>query len=688
MAYAEQQDVLIVNSDREEPTPGSVWHALASGPITDEFLNWPADLFALTYVILERSEAYRFVLSPPPGRVWPPKSFPSWADMVEEAGRQWSVWLDDKEIAFPGLLADEWRVFCDRADMPLDELAEGRDWRMCEAVLTLHAIADEACAGLGITLDGSDGRACLYRAHGRELLARTGSMARISTHSLRVLPKVRTRPNGASLRSLSRYACVLDPGVDVRWHKLPSRRNGTDPGVRHANLLLLPWPLRVRESDFRPLEGSVQRLSKDAFGFFEFAPSEELDLDLVERLILAARDEVDGVDVVLLPECAVEEAEISGLETLLERYGVTMLVAGVRQQSPEPGRLPGNWVHIGVNPKLEKSAAPPDSIGEPWFHIRQNKHHRWSLDERQILQYHLGGALHPHVRWWEATEVPRRAIQFTELGDEITVVSLVCEDLAQIDDVAEVVRSIGPTLVYAPLLDGPQLSSRWSARYASVLADDPGSAVLTLTSYGMVQRSRPHGRDSSPVVALCKSPVHGFREIPLESGAEGVLLTVCCNYATRRSVDGRHPVDNMTEYFDVAVHQVRASRAGPLMSATESKTASQRILEGVDLTILTGWAQAVAEALAYAPDCVEPLLADVRGANPWRAKLGIPEPSEQLDDALHFLERAVLLDAANPPILEAVLMSCCEPRPAEDGLDTFVRRVLRLAIEQIHARRA
>jgi hypothetical protein len=31
------------------------------------------------------------------------------------------------------------------------------------------------------------------------------------------------------------------------------------------------------------------------------------------------------------------------------------------------------------------------SVGERWFHIRQNKHHRWSLDEGQILQYHLGG---------------------------------------------------------------------------------------------------------------------------------------------------------------------------------------------------------------------------------------------------------------------------------------------------------
>src|SRR6266851_7647127 len=57
----------MLNLQREEPTPASIWHALAGIPITDELLEWPPDLFALTEVILERSEAYRFILSPPSG---------------------------------------------------------------------------------------------------------------------------------------------------------------------------------------------------------------------------------------------------------------------------------------------------------------------------------------------------------------------------------------------------------------------------------------------------------------------------------------------------------------------------------------------------------------------------------------------------------------------------------------------
>ena len=484
-------------------TLAAVWQAVAGGPITDQLLDWPPDLFAVTDLILERSEAYRFASSPPEGAGWPPGRFPGWRNAVGDAGREWSGWAVDRKGAVPDLLAQEWTVFREGAGTSLEDLAQGRDWRLCEALLTLHAIADEACAGLGVAADASDGKGCIYRARGRELLARTGSLARIQSPSIRVLPKVRTPPTGTSLRSLSRYACVRVPGLGTQWHKVPARRG--DPRARHANFLLLPWPLRVRQTDFRPLEGSVDRLAMEPFGLFEFAPSEKLDLDLADRVLHAARDEVGSVDHVMLPESAVDEGEINELEALLDAHGVTALTTGVRPRARKPGRLSCNWVHTGV------------STGEQWRHIRQNKHHRWSLDEAQIYQYRLGGALHPHIRWWEAMEVPRQSVQFIDIGNGVTVVCLVCEDLARIDDVADLIRSVGPTLVVTPLLDGPQLTSRWAARYASVLADDPGSAVLTLSSYGMVRRSRPGRRDASPVVALWKDPTRGIREIPVRT---------------------------------------------------------------------------------------------------------------------------------------------------------------------------
>jgi hypothetical protein len=355
------------------------------------------------------------------------------------------------------------------------------------------------------------------------------------------------------------------------------------------------------------LEDSLQRLEKEPFGFYEFAPQEGLDFELLDRVLVAARKEAGSVDVVILPESAVEESEIAGIEALLDRHGVVFLQAGVRQRARQPEQLPGNWIHIGVNPRLEKGGPLSGTEGAEWFHIRQNKHHRWSLDESQIYQYHLGGVLHPSIRWWEAMEVPRRAIEFVEVA-ELTLVSLVCEDLAQNDAIAGLMRSVGPTVVLAALLDGPQLTSRWAAQYASVLADDPGSAVLTLTSFGMVQCSRPHSHEASRVIALWKDPARGVREIPLETGAHAVLLTVCIERATRRSADGRWPVDNGTYCFDVAVHQITAAGAGTESPDPRSRSFTPRPLETDDLTVLTGGAEAVAEVLAYRPERLEAVL--------------------------------------------------------------------------------
>jgi hypothetical protein len=663
------------------------WQAAAGVPVEDGLLEWPPDVFALTEVILERTQLYRLLFPPPRVVEWPPRRLGRWSEAVEEAGQQWSAWAEHRRGPAPALVAEEWGVIRERAATPLDDVAEGRAWRLCEAILTLHAVADEACAGLGVALDSVGGQGCIFRARGRELLARTGSLARLPGSSLRVLPKARTTPNGTSIRSFSRYACLQRGVVDVRWYKVPARHAGTDPRTDHANLLLLPWPLRVRESDFRAAEGSVQDFADETFGLFEFAPSERLDLDLVSRVLVAARDEVETVEVVCLPEGAVDEADIDDLETVLAGHGVIQLIAGVRERSPGRGRLPRNWVHTGMNPALVKGAPLPSSTGDQWLHIRQHKFHRWALDEGQIYQYRLGSALHPHVRWWEGIEVPRQELQFLELGEEITVASLVCEDLAQIDDVADILRSVGPTVVLALLLDGPQLSTRWSARYASVLADDPGSAVMTLTSFGMAQRSRPQGRDASAVVALWKDPSRGTREIPLEAGAHAVLLTTCGGRGSRRTVDGRRPVNNVTDWFSVGVSQIRAAPASSGPPPSMPHLPMPQLLDIDEVTILTSFAQALAEAVESAPDRVEDILADAPAGAPWRTELGIAEPSSALGEAFAATTRAT---RAVPPTESAptldTFISALDSARDDEGIDRLARTVLRAALEQRHFR--
>jgi len=71
----------------------------------------------------------------------------------------------------------------------------------------------------------------------------------------------------------------------------------------------------------------------------------------------------------------------------------------------------------------------------------------------------------------------------------------------------------------------------------------------------------------------------------------------------------------------------RNARVGPArspLSNLQPTPVASSALESDELTILTGWAQALAEALVYDPECVEALLADAQGNSPWRAKLGIP----------------------------------------------------------------
>jgi hypothetical protein len=666
-----------------EPTPASVWYAASGGPITDRLLEWPADVFALTAVVLARAEGFRFALSVDQ---WPRRQRTDWAQVVAEAARSWSTWAEDRRGSVPDLVATEWGIFRERTDEPLERLAAGGDPRLNEALLTLHAVADEACAGLGVALDSSDALGCVYRARGRELLARTGSLARISTRFLRVFPKVSTAPLGRP--AFSRYACVVDPCVDARWHKMPTRHRGTGLQSEYATLLLLPWPLEVRASDFRPVPGSVGREQKNPFGFFEFAPPETLDLDLLDRVLVAAREEAGSVDVVILPESAVEEREIDDLEALLDAHGVAYFQTGIRQPIRQPGQFPANWLHVGVNAALEKGRPLSSEGRQPWFHLRQNKHHRWMLDQSQVDQYHLGGALHPHIRWWEAMQVPRMAMQFVEVA-ELVLVSLICQDLAdQNDKIAQLIRSVGPNLVLSVLLDGPQLSSRWSARYASVLADDPGSAVLTLAPLGMVERSRPPGRDASRVIALWKDATGRVQEIALERGAHAVLLTMVMDRATRYTADRRWPADNGTSCSSAAVYQVRAAASGSGLPPGPATQSTEPALNSDELTILTCWAEGMSEAAAYAPDRVDALLAEARAGATWRSGLGLPELSPRLAEAMESLGRAAraVASPADGKLFDSLLTAARTDQAGEDGLDRVVRRALLSMLEERRTR--
>jgi hypothetical protein len=138
---------------------------------------------------------------------------------------------------------------------------------------------------------------------------------------------------------------------------------------------------------------------------------------------------------------------------------------------------------------------------------------------------------------------------------------VVCEDLARMDPVSEVLRSVGPNLLIALLMDGPQIRGRWSWRYASVLAEDPGTSVLTVTSLGMSRLSQPSSgaTDRSRTIALWRDKVFGEREIDLEDDAVGCVLSVVCQSAEELSIDGRPDDGEAHCPVFAGLHQVRVN---------------------------------------------------------------------------------------------------------------------------------
>jgi hypothetical protein len=189
--------------------------------------------------------------------------------------------------------------------------------------------------------------------------------------------------------------------------------------------------------------------------------------------------------------------------------------------------------------------------------VEQSKHHRWRLEESQIRQYQLGGIFDPNFNWWEHIDVHNRSIGFSINRHDAIVAALVCEDLARNEPVLPTVAAVGPTLVIALLLDGPQLTSRWPGRYATVLAEDPGSSILTLTSLGMIERSAMPGAGAKSVVGLWKDSYGMAQELVLPTGSHGLVLSL--NNCKRRQVtlDHRENEKAAVQYRLGAVRAVR-----------------------------------------------------------------------------------------------------------------------------------
>ena len=514
----------------------SVWSDLA-------ILTWPPDVFALAAALLLKSGAYVHAVSgwQRHGRL------KQWTTLVREIGRAWHT--------NPNNPPDQVRAWYEgvrhKASAFVEDLCAHdvcADDDLCCMLIQLCSAADEACVGVGCTLPNRDD-IDPFLEEASEVLFNTAAFYGVSTlckqirHStVRVLPKLHTPQSGITIRSLTHNLALCPAGdVKVKWAESLSH-------PRHClNLLLAPWPLQVAPAHFRPVKAAdavLPDLAKD-YGFFAYSPPDNVmpaprikqwlgaktktePFSWLDALLKNARNVVSKVDGVIFPESALTVREYDEISERLMDEGI-FLICGVREGPPEGRRGGQNYVRFDI----------PGTLGPASY--QQYKHHRWRVDPRQVIQYGLGSALDVALNWWEHTTIGNRELHFVVLDNWLTVCPLICEDLARQDPIAELVRAVGPNLVIALLMDGPQLPSRWPARYATVLADDPGSSVLTLTSLGMCELSRPPSVSSaSRAIALWKDAKTGEAvSIDLPRDKQAAVLSLSRVFVREYAADGR-----------------------------------------------------------------------------------------------------------------------------------------------------
>ncbi len=364
-----------------------------------------------------------------------------------------------------------------------------------------------------------------------------------------VLPKVRTPSVGCTLRSLSHHLALLPPVgvVKGRWtpnYARPGAAVGAMPGGT-MNLVLVPLPYSLGARSFEP--AMIEDVSDDGvgavprFGYFDvnqdwLEGGHDGLTAFIDSVIDAARAQSPSIHGVVLPELALDYASFKAVRDHIRTRlpEVEIFVSGT---SSHPDGRTGNFVAATTYP----GGAGP--AGEQRDTVRE-KHHRWKLDREQLRAYGLLGTLSPELSWWENIALQSRQVDFTVLRRDSVLAAMICEDLARVDPCQQVIRAVGPNLVVALLMDAPQMAARWPARYATVLAEDPGCAVLTLTSRGLMTLQHRLGTHRSGgddrVVAMWRDdgtsrPI----ELKCPYDAQAVLLTIVQQPAADVALDGR-----------------------------------------------------------------------------------------------------------------------------------------------------
>ena len=651
-----------------------------------DWLAWPPDTFALTSILLARTGCYRLVIA----GAWSRDA--TWQSCAETAGQEWlelvsrrlSARGDQRASDSPpdpfapdrllGTLHAHLTELAGSVTLErLRVLADGdEDARaMAEVLLKLHAVADEACTGFGL-LDPMPPQSALAHCLANLLLTAQGSLSALPKQCGVVLPKMRTPQQGLTVRSLSHHLTYHSSEVEVMWRVIPW------PNIQEntINILTVPWPLQVERSYFRAQPDAFQPVR-----YFSYKPPSggaaplpvDRVLKLVERMDSEDSDEHCRVQLVVFPESSMSTDEYYRLlDQLMEAriarriQFVPMVIAGVRRCEEKTG-AEFNEVRLAVY------------FSERWYELSQWKHHRWKLDRNQIRQYGLESRLATARGWYEDIALAQRRLTFLAPNGWLTLCPLICEDLAQLEPVSELIRGVGPTLLMALLADGPQLKERWSARYASVFADDPGTAVLTLTSLGMARQSKQVDQEEpaqppKPTISLWKDHVKGWHLVELRDEAEAAILTISADWQEEYTADGRGDHQNASTFKLEGVRQIRL----PAVTSGTEQGAGRRHPNAFgswgDIRELTAATFALNTLLSLRRNDDVPLIID------WLLGDETPRWSERTEPRLSALVRQVTL-AQKYPQQMGIAPSPSQPWPTE-SLKLAAKAIREIFLEQ------
>lgn len=520
----------------------------------EECPAWPPDLYALAGALIRRSGVYL--------QVFEHRGPAPYLNGIEDAAGKWRKQIDaiTAEPVTVSVLqsirvsdvVDSWANLIRAKATPISEIRS----EIAEQLIRMALIADEASAGIGIGWDSPTDqgpRPSKFLSIAEKLLVANELQSfcwEVPRDVLCVLGKQHTPSKGATFRSLSHHLALYHPNeIEARWiNPIPkmTERSESREGI---NLLLLPWPIRVATEDFQQVSpGGVRQDGSEPPGYFRYQPKESDDPERfaakLKQALASANQEAGAIDAIVFPELALTEPQYYAAEKIAYEARC-ILICGLRQAAMAAGDWDANLSVLqaaGAVRGPEEAADPGDSLLSN-LRLFQGKHHRWYLDRTQIVNYQLGGRFPASRGCWEHIDLPRRVLHFVTLNATTWTV-LLCEDLARQDPAADLIRAVGPNLLIALLMDGPQLSGRWPARYASVLADDPGTSVLTLTSLGMAERSRPiiqSGQRAQPsrVIALWRDAIEGEIQIALDPGDDACVLSLEFQMRTEYCADGR-----------------------------------------------------------------------------------------------------------------------------------------------------